>query len=113
MENKTNLKKVHRTLLLWAIPLGILQWAAILIWVFTGPWWPFLLWVVLAIPSGILMTRWYYRRTAYICPQCHETFRPGMKEFIFSTHTPKTRKLTCPHCGHRGFCVEIASEGEA
>ena len=112
MENKTDLKKVHRTLLLWALPIALLQWAAILIWIFTGVWWPFVLWAVLAIPSGILMIRWYYRRTAYICPQCHETFRPGMKEFIFSAHTPKTRKLTCPHCGHRGFCVEIASEGE-
>ncbi|MBD9265237.1 MAG: MerR family transcriptional regulator, partial [Bifidobacterium bifidum] len=21
---------------------------------------------------------------------------------------PKTRKLTCPHCGHRGYCMELS-----
>ena len=107
MENKKKLSAVHRNMILPAIPLGILQWAAILLWIFKGIWWPFIVWVVLVIPFGIWAIRYYYRKTAYICPQCHEVFRPTMKEMIFANHTPKTRKLTCTKCGYHGFCVEI------
>ena len=106
MESKKKLTAVHRNMILPAIPLGILQWAAILLWIFKGIWWPFIVWVVLVIPFGIWAIRYYYRKTAYICPQCHEVFRPTMKEMIFANHTLKTRKLTCTKCGHHGFCVE-------
>ena len=106
MESKKKLTAVHRNMILPAIPLGILQWAAILLWIFKGIWWPFIAWVVLVIPFGFWAIRYYYRKTAYICPQCHEVFRPTMKEMIFANHTLKTRKLTCTKCGHHGFCVE-------
>ncbi len=106
MEGKKKLSAVHRNMILPAIPLGILQWASILLWILKGIWWPFVVWVVLVIPYGIWATRYYFRNTAYICPQCHEVFRPAMKEMVFAKHTPKTRKLTCSKCGHHGFCVE-------
>ena len=47
---------------------------------------------------------------AYICPQCHEVFKPKFKAAFFAYHTPTTRKLTCPKCGHKGHCVETYSE---
>lgn len=112
MENRKKLRTVHRNMVLAGIPLGILQWAAILLWIFKGVWWPFAVWVALAIPYGIWATRYYYRNTAYICPQCHEVFKPAFKEMFFASHTPKTRKLTCAKCGHHGFCVETYFEGE-
>ncbi|MBR3333403.1 MAG: MerR family transcriptional regulator [Clostridia bacterium] len=106
MEGKKKLNAVHRNMILPAIPLGILQWASILLWVFKGVWWPFVVWAVLAIPYGVWASRYYYRNTAYICPQCHEVFRPAFREALFAKHTLKTRKLTCAKCGHHGFCVE-------
>ncbi len=106
MEGKKKLSAMHRNTILPAIPLGILQWAAILLWIFRGTWWLFILWVVLVIPYGIWATRYYHRSVAYICPQCHEVFRPAMKEMFFAKHTTKTRKLTCTKCGRHGFCVE-------
>ena len=106
MEGKKKLSAVHRNIILPAIPLGILQCASILLWIIKGIWWPFAVWAVLVIPLTIWAVRYYYRNVAYICPQCHEVFRPAMKEMIFANHTPKTRKLTCTKCGHRGFCVE-------
>ena len=107
MENKKKLSAVHRNMLLSAIPLGVLQWAGILLWIFKGIWWVFLLWAAAAIPYGILVSRYYFRNTAYICPQCHEVFRPSFKEAFWAKHTAKTRRLTCVKCGHHGFCVEI------
>ena len=47
-----------------------------------------------------------HREIAYICPQCHEVFKPSFKEMLLAKHTPKTRRLTCAKCGRRGFCVE-------
>ena len=106
MENRKKMQTMHRNMLLTGIPLGILQLASILLWIFRGIWQPFVLWAVLAILYGILWSRYYFRHTAYICPQCHEVFRPAFREAFFANHTPKTRKLTCVKCGHHGFCVE-------
>ena len=107
MESKKKLNTMYRNVFLSGIPLGILQIVSILLWIFRGIWWPFVLWAVIAIPFAFFWTRYYYRHTAYICPQCHEVFRPSFKEAFFANHTPKTRKLTCVKCGHHGFCVEI------
>ena len=106
MENRKKMSAVRRNMLLLGIPLGILEWAAILLWIFRGTWWLFAVWVVLAVPCGVLMSRYHYRNTAYICPECHGVFRPAFREYCWGRHTPKTRRLTCVRCGHRGFCVE-------
>ena len=106
MEGQKKMSAMHRNMLLTGLPLSLLQIASILLWVFKGIWWPFIIWVLAAIPWAVLWSRYYYRHTAYICPQCHEVFRPAFREAFFANHTPKTRKLTCVKCGHKGFCVE-------
>ncbi|MBQ6290405.1 MAG: MerR family transcriptional regulator [Clostridia bacterium] len=112
MENKKRLSAVHRNMLLTGLPVSILQWAAILLWIFKGIWWLFLVWAIVAIIYGVTISRYYYRSVAYICPQCHEVFKPAFKEMFWARHTPKTRKLTCVKCGHHGYCVETWA-GEA
>ena len=97
-------------MLITGIPISILQWASIILWITKGFWWPFVIWAVVAIPWGILISRYYFRKVAYICPQCHTVFRPSFKEAFWARHTPATRKLTCTACGHHGFCVEVARE---
>ncbi len=108
--SKKELKKIHMTMLLTGIPLSLLQCSSIIIWITKGIWWPFLVWFIAAVPYGIWISRWYFRKTAYICPQCHTVFKPSFREVFWASHTPATRKLTCPSCGHRGFCVEVADE---
>ena len=108
MKNKKELRRIHLTLLGVAIPLGILQWSSIILWITKGIWWLFVVWAIAAIPYAVFASRWYFRRVAYICPQCHEVFKPTFKEAFWANHTPATRKLTCPACGHHGFCVEVA-----
>lgn len=105
LEGKKKLRAMYRKIFLPGIALNILQWASILLWIFKGVWQPFAVWVILAIPTILWALRYYDRNTAYICPQCHETFRPTFKEMFFAKHTRKARKLTCVKCGHHGFCV--------
>ena len=106
MEGQKKMSAMHRNMILTGLPLSLLQIASILLWIFKGIWWPFVIWALAAIPWAVLWSRYYFRHTAYICPQCHEVFRPTFKEAFFANHTPKTRKLTCVKCGHKGFCVE-------
>lgn len=106
MENKKKLKRVRRNMLISAIPLGILQWGSIILWITTKIWWPFVVYLCVAVPYAIVLSRYYFRSVAYICPQCHKVFRPAFKEAFWARHTPRARKLTCTCCGHHGFCVE-------
>lgn len=107
MENKKKLKKVRMVMLGVGLPINIIEVAAIVLWIVKGIWLPFVLWLVMDIVFGVWISRYYYRQVAYICPQCHEVFRPAFREMFWAKHTPNTRKLTCISCGHHGFCVEI------
>ena len=112
MTNKERLRNLRIFMLLISIPLGILQWSSIILWVTKGIWWLFLVWVLVSIPYVFFFTRWYFKKMAYICPKCHRVFQPTIREGFWARHTPATRKLTCPSCGHHGFCVEIAAGPE-
>jgi len=109
MSGEKKLKKLHIVMLLTAIPVSLLEIAAIVLWAAKGLWWMMLVWAAIAIPWGIWFSLYYYRNTAYLCPQCHKVFRPSFREMFFAPHTPKTRKLTCTNCGHKGYCVEVAA----
>jgi len=110
MSNKKKLKKIHRNLLLSAIPVGIIQWMAIILAIVNRIWWPLLIYAAVGIPYAILISKYYFSHVAYLCPQCHTVFKPALKEAFWARHTLTTRKLTCTSCGHHGFCVEVARE---
>ena len=107
MEGKEKLKKMRWMMILTGIPVTALQWFSIIFWIVKGVWWPFVLWVLVAVSWGIWVSRYYFRHVKYICPECHEVFKPTLKEAFWANHTPTARKLTCPACGRKGFCVEI------
>lgn len=112
MKNKNKLRKMRWLMVLTGIPVTALQWISIVLWITHGLWWLFAIWACVAIPWGIVVSINYFKRVAYICPECHEVFRPRFKEVFWAYHTPKMRRLTCPKCGHRGLCVEVYAEKE-
>lgn len=112
MENKKEMRKLHTILLVSGIPVGIIQWSAIAYGIATGIWWPCLIYLLVAVPYGVWVSNYYFKRVAYICPQCHEVFRPSFKQAFWANHTPTMRKLSCTCCGYRGFCVEVYKKEE-
>jgi DNA-binding transcriptional MerR regulator/DNA-directed RNA polymerase subunit RPC12/RpoP len=106
MENKKKLRKLYTVLFATGIPVGIVEWTTIIFWIVTGNWRPFVFYLVVAVPYVVVISRYFFKRVAYICPECHAVFKPTLKEAFFARHTPTLRKVTCTHCGHKGFCVE-------
>ena len=110
MKEKNKLKRMRWTMVLTGIPVTALQWASIVLWITHGLWWLFAIWAAVAIPWGIVVSRYYFKHTAYICPACHEVFQPRLKESFWAYHTPSMRRLTCPKCGRKGLCLEVYTE---
>ena len=106
MEGRKKLKKLRWMMILTGIPVNVWQWFSI-IRIIKGIWWPFAVWVLVAVIWGTIVSLYYYNHVNYICPECHEVFKPSFKEAFWANHTPTTRKLTCVKCGHKGFCVEV------
>ena len=107
MEGKKKLKRMRRTMILTGIPVMALQWFSIIFWIVKGIWRPFIVWVLVAAVWGTLVSRYYFNHIKYICPECHQVFKPTLKEAFRANHTTTARRLTCTSCGHRGFCVEV------
>ena len=110
MKQKNQLTKMRWTMVLTGIPVTALQLIAIILGITQGLWWTLAIWAAVAIPWGILVSRYYFRHVAYICPQCHEVFKPKLKEAFWAYHTPRMRRLTCPTCGRKGLCVEVYTD---
>ena len=107
MEDKRKLRKLHWTMVGVGLVAEAFEISTALIWVLKGIWWPF---AFIGMPMLIALSIWvsvyYFRNVDYTCPQCETVFKPKFKQAFWANHTPTTRKLTCPHCGHKGFCVE-------
>lgn len=112
MKNKDKLRKMRWLMVLTGIPITALQWTSIILWITNGLWWLFTVWACVAVPWGVAVSIYYYKRVAYICPECHEVFRPRFKEMFWAYHTPKMRCLTCPKCGRKGLCIEVYAPKE-
>lgn len=111
MENKKKLRKLRMVLLGGGILMDIIEVATFIVGILYGVWLPFIIGMIVVVVFGVLISKYYYDNIAYICPECHKVFRSGFKEMFFAAHTPSTRKLTCPHCGKKSFCVETYNEG--
>jgi len=112
MKQKNQLYRMRLVMILSGIPVTALQWTSIILWITNGLWWLFAIWACVATVWGIAISIYYFDHVAYICPECHEVFKPKFKEMFWAYHTPKMRRLTCPKCSHKGLCVEVYAEKE-
>ena len=67
MTNSKKLRKLRIFMILTAIPLGILQWSSIILWIKKGIWWLFLVWCAAAVPYIFWFSRWYFKGAVAPC----------------------------------------------
>lgn len=46
----------------------------------------------------------------YECPNCGERYVPTMKAVVMAPHIGRSRKMTCPDCGQRGYHKKVVSK---
>ncbi|CCI82413.1 MerR family transcriptional regulator [Lactobacillus hominis] len=66
--------------------------------------------IVIAMLGAVFLSKYCYDRVEYVCPNCGEIFIPSFLAFNLAAHTPKFRKLTCPKCEKKSYCLEISRE---
>ncbi|GBG04237.1 hypothetical protein LrDSM24759_01510 [Lactobacillus rodentium] len=63
--------------------------------------------LLLAMSVASFLTSYYYHKVVYICSNCKNEFIPSFKNFFLAMHTPKFRKLCCPSCHKKSYCLEV------
>ncbi len=106
MSGEKMMKKVYRTMLLFGLPAEAVEIATLMLGILKGIWIPFGVCMLVIAAATPFLVVYYYRNVLYICPECHNEFKPKKAEFFFAAHTPKTRRLKCPCCGKKNYCVE-------
>lgn len=110
MENKKKMRKIRWTMAIVGVALEAVEVGCILLGVLKGIWWPAIPGAAVFVAGLVWLVRYYYKKVDYICPKCHQVFKPTFGAMFFANHTATTRKLTCTACGHKGFCVETYSQ---
>ncbi|WP_295746839.1 MerR family transcriptional regulator [uncultured Limosilactobacillus sp.] len=107
MKMTKQLRHLRLKMIGWGLVIDLLFWGSLIFVINHGssPWWLVLGFILTLLICGEL-TSSYYQHSIYLCPHCRCEFVPRFKNWVFAPHTPNTRKLTCPTCHQRNFCVE-------
>ncbi|HBN12930.1 MAG TPA: MerR family transcriptional regulator [Clostridiales bacterium] len=110
MKGKRKLMATYATMMCVGILMDLAEIAFIVLWAVKGLWLPFAIGMPCVVLIAIALIAMYYRNVQYICTNCGKKFKPKVREWLFSKHTMKTHKLTCPHCGTKNFHTETYSD---
>lgn len=107
MKMTKQLQHLRLKMIGWGLVIDLLLWGSLIFVISQGAsfWW-LVLGAILSLLIGGELTSSYYQHSIYLCPHCRCEFVPRFKTWILAPHTPNTRKLTCPTCHQRNFCVE-------
>lgn len=115
MRNEVKLVRYRRKMWVYAAILFLIEWLGIYGTVVMAKQGKviaasttFVIMIIVIVLGGSLLTVTYYRNVAYICPNCGDEFIPKLNKFFWAAHTPKFRRLRCPKCNKKSYCLEVS-----
>ena len=66
--------------------------------------------LIMVIPPVIIGLKIEHEAGYYECPNCGERYQPTMKAIVMAPHMGTSRKMTCPHCGKKGYHKKVVSK---
>lgn len=115
MRSEVKLARYRKKLWVYAVILFLIEWLGIYGTVVMAKQGKviaastiFVIMTILIVLGGSLLTVTYYRNVAYICPNCGDEFIPKLNKFFWAAHTPKFRRLRCPKCNKKSYCLEVS-----
>ncbi|MDO4291442.1 MAG: MerR family transcriptional regulator [Eggerthellaceae bacterium] len=106
MEDRLALRRARVRMVCVGVLMDVLWIGTLVLGAVTGVWWPFPLALAAVACLGFWLVADYNVHATFLCPACGAEFRPSLGAFFVSGHTSKTRKLACPRCGVKEWCVE-------
>ena len=106
MRDKRAWRRWAVTMVVIGIFMDVAWIGTLMLGILTGIWWPFPLALVFVAIAGCFQVIRSDAHMTYLCPACDAEFRPKLGAFFIAKHTPKTRKLTCPCCHEKDWCIE-------
>jgi len=113
MKKNKRVRSKFRKMFAIACVMSLPTFGAIALWIVKGMWVPFVIVFPISQLFGVLLAKYFYRDTAFICPECNSVFTPPFKNVMFTSGTTKARWLTCTKCGHAGYCVETIVDSKS
>ena len=107
MSNRKRLKNIRLKMTIAGLVLALVEYSTLAVGILKGVWMPFIAGMVIYVLGALIITKLYFENVRYICPECHNSIKPGYWEAFFAPHTPNTRKLRCSSCGYKGYTVEV------
>lgn len=110
MNNKKSLRKVHIKMVVYGLLMDVVEIGSLVWGITKNQWQPFIITMLIAIIFAIWISHYYFQVVNYICPNCNYEFKPKFWAAFWSGHNPHARKLVCPNCHQKNYCVEVYDE---
>ncbi|MCL2363866.1 MAG: MerR family transcriptional regulator [Defluviitaleaceae bacterium] len=106
VEKNKKVRSKFWTMAAIACVISLPPFGAIALWIINGMWMPLVILFPLSQLFAVLLSKHFYKNTAFICAECITVFTPPFKNVMLTSGTTKARWLTCTKCEHTGYCVE-------
>lgn len=107
MNNKKSLRRVHINMVAIGLLMDVVEISTLIWAILKGNWLPFIVAIVIAIGLAVWITRYYFQKVNYVCPNCNTEFKPKFWAAFWGRHNIRARYLVCPACGQKNYCVEV------
>lgn len=107
MNNKKSLRRVHINMVAIGLLMDVIEISTLIWAILKGNWLPFIIAIVIAIGLAVWITRYYFQKVNYVCPNCNTEFKPKFWAAFWGRHNIRARYLVCPACGQKNYCVEV------